>query len=272
MTNEPVALASAAQPRRSLGSGGRRAPAAAAQPRGHLRQPRRRRTTSSRAMAPRRCARRTSTSCSRPTRSRSTPRSRSPSSCLLPTGSSGRTRSSAPAGGQKTTSRICRSCACVRRQARARRRSGSSSCSLAPPQYEAGGQEKTNQRVHTRAGELTIPSFTYLALAEWKPIETHHGVPIARPEMMALANMLHHPSIREDLMRDAGDWKRLNKDLGRVLAMAHLTLERDRREGTDEFDQWAQRMWDALQEQIRRGRTQAGDGRRHRHRCAAGQP
>ena len=51
----------------------------------------------------------------------------------------------------------------------------------APPQYEAGGQEKTNQRVHTRAGDFTIPSFTYLALAEWKPIETHHGVLIARP-------------------------------------------------------------------------------------------
>jgi hypothetical protein len=32
--------------------------------------------------------------------------------------------------------------------------------------------------------------------------------------------------------------------------MAHLTLERDRREGTDEFDQWAQRMWDPLQEKF----------------------
>ena len=120
----------------------------------------------------------------------------------------------------------------------------------APPRYETGAQEKTNQRVHTRAGHFTIPSFAYLALAEWKPIKTPHGVLIARPEMMALANMLHHPFIRDDLMRDAGDWKRSNKDLCRVLAMAHLTLERDRREGTDEFDQWAQRMWDAPQEKF----------------------
>src|SRR5450756_2231669 len=50
--------------------------------------------------------------------------------------------------------------------------------------------------------------------------------------------------------RDAGDWKRSNKDLGRVLAMAHLTLERDRREGTNEFEEWPQRMWDALQEKF----------------------
>ena len=32
--------------------------------------------------------------------------------------------------------------------------------------------------------------------------------------------------------------------------MAHLTLERDRREGTNEFDEWPQRMWDALQEKF----------------------
>jgi hypothetical protein len=73
----------------------------------------------------------------------------------------------------------------------------------APRQYEAGGQEKSSQRVHTRAGDFAIPSFTYLALAEWRPIKTRHGVLIARPEMMALANMLHHPFIRDDLMRDA---------------------------------------------------------------------
>ena len=120
----------------------------------------------------------------------------------------------------------------------------------APPQYEAGGNDKTNQRMHTSAGDFTIPSFAYLALAEWKPITTQHGVLIARPEMMALANMLHHPMIRTDVMRDTPGWKRSNKDLGRVLAMAYLTIERDRRVETDQFEDWADRMWDALREKF----------------------
>lgn len=120
----------------------------------------------------------------------------------------------------------------------------------APPKYEAGSDDKTNQRVHTSAGDFTIPSFTYLALAEWRPIPTQHGVLIARPEMMALANMLHHPTIRSDVMRDTPGWKRSNKDLGRVLAMAYLTIARDRREETEEFDDWAGRMWDALREKF----------------------
>ena len=120
----------------------------------------------------------------------------------------------------------------------------------APPQYAAGGDEKTNQRVRTSAGDFMIPSFAYLALAECKPIMTQQGVLIARPEMMALANMLHHPVIRTDVMRDTPGWKRSNKDLGRVLAMAYLTIERDRREETDEFGDWADRMWEALHQKF----------------------
>ncbi len=115
----------------------------------------------------------------------------------------------------------------------------------APPEYVSGGEPKTNQRVHTSAGDFTIPSFAYLALAEWRPIATRCAVLIARPEMMALTNMLHHPVIGEALINGTA-WKRSNKDLGRVLALAYLTLERDRQAGTDEFDHWADGMWDAL--------------------------
>lgn len=119
----------------------------------------------------------------------------------------------------------------------------------APPEYVPGGEPKTNQRVHTCAGDFTIPSFAYLALAEWRPITTRRALLIARPEMMALANMLHHPVIGEALINGTA-WKRSNKDLGRVLALAYLTLERDRRAGTDEFDHWADCMWDALREKF----------------------
>ncbi len=106
-------------------------------------------------------------------------------------------------------------------------------------------QAKTLQRVQTSIGHFAICSFNYLALAECKPIDTRHGVRIARPEMMALANMLHHPRIGPELIKGTTT-KRSNKDLGRVLALAWLTAERDRRSGTEELDAWAERMADAL--------------------------
>ena len=110
---------------------------------------------------------------------------------------------------------------------------------------ENSAQAKTFHRVQTSIGHFAICSFNYLALAEWKPIETKHGMRIARPEMMALANMLHHPKIGPELITGTTT-KRSNKDLGRVLALAWLTAEQDRRNGTEELDAWAERMADAL--------------------------
>lgn len=116
----------------------------------------------------------------------------------------------------------------------------------APPQYVPGGTGKKLDRVQTSAGDFAICSFDYLALAEWQPLATEHGVYIARPEMMALSNLLHHPVISATLIGGT-DYKRANKDLGRVLALAHLTIARDRRAGIDELGEWPQRMWQALQ-------------------------
>jgi hypothetical protein len=67
--------------------------------------------------------------------------------------------------------------------------------------------------------------------------------------MMALANMLHHPTITDTLIVGTS-WKRSNKDLGRVLALAHLTIERDRRVGTEVLGEWPASMWAALQEKF----------------------
>jgi hypothetical protein len=116
----------------------------------------------------------------------------------------------------------------------------------APPEYAAGEPDKKLARVHTTAGDFAICSFDFLALAEWKPLVTQHGVRIARPEMMALSNLLHHPTIGETLMAGT-DYKRANKDLGRVLALAHLTVARDRKDNTDELSAWPRSMRDALQ-------------------------
>lgn len=116
----------------------------------------------------------------------------------------------------------------------------------APPAYRPGEAAKKLQRVRTRTGDFAICSFDYLALVEWEPLPTRCGLRIARPELMALANMLHHPVIGDALIANTED-KRSNKDLGRVLALAHLTIVRERRDETDELERWPASMWAALQ-------------------------
>jgi hypothetical protein len=56
------------------------------------------------------------------------------------------------------------------------------------------------------------------------------GVRIALPEMMALANLLHHPTIEEAVMGQpffGRKIKRSNKDLGRVVELAFLVDRQD---------------------------------------------
>jgi hypothetical protein len=135
----------------------------------------------------------------------------------------------------------------------------------APPAFEPGAPGKKLRRVETSIGHFAICSFDFLALAEWQPLETAQGVRIARPEMMALANLLHHPVVADTLI-DGTDYKRSNKDLGRVLALALLTSRRDRRDGTQEMEAWPGRMWSALKDKFGdeapRLATQAGAGLR----------
>ena len=88
-------------------------------------------------------------------------------------------------------------------------------------------------RLKTSVGHLGIASFGYLALPSLDPIMTDSGIAIARPEMMALANLLEHPAIGTQTMSGgfAGrpGVKRSNKDLGRVVAIARLATGEDER-------------------------------------------
>jgi hypothetical protein len=83
-------------------------------------------------------------------------------------------------------------------------------------------------RIETKHGHFGLPSFGFLSLANYEPISTELGIYIARPEMMALANLLEHPVIGTDVMSGgfAGltGIKRSNKDIGRVLALARLAV------------------------------------------------
>lgn len=114
---------------------------------------------------------------------------------------------------------------------------------VAPP--PGADKAKDFQRVSTAAGHFALYYFRFLALAEEDPLRTDFGILYARPEMMALANLLHHPRIAPDLMAGTTD-KRSNKDLGRVLALAWLAMEKDR----DALDSWHPRWLAALRKRF----------------------
>lgn len=101
------------------------------------------------------------------------------------------------------------------------------------------------QRLETDFGHFALCSFRFLALAERDPLPTDSGLKIARPEMMALSNLLHHPQLGTETMSGliAGRRiRRLSKDLGRVLALAYLA----EREEEDAIASWPEAWAAAL--------------------------
>ena len=116
----------------------------------------------------------------------------------------------------------------------------------APGADSDGEMIKKLDRVETQAGHFALCSFGFLGLAEQAPLNTPWGLRYARPDMMALANLLHHPTIGTAAISGgffgATPVKRANKDLGRVLALAYLSLEQDR----DAMEQWSETWRDAL--------------------------
>ena len=106
-------------------------------------------------------------------------------------------------------------------------------------------QSRQFRRLETRHGHFALCSFRFLALTEHRPIKVESGIRVARPEMMALANLLHHPEIRPETMSGLiaeRRIKRSNKDLGRVLALAWLAVARDE----DALDRWPALWLEAL--------------------------
>ncbi len=106
---------------------------------------------------------------------------------------------------------------------------------VSPPAAGEGGKQYV--RLEIEQGHFSLCSFGYLSLVEEQPILTEFGIAVARPEMMALANLLHHPVIGAETMSgmiEGRSIKRSNKDLGRVLALAFLAM----RENEDALRGW----------------------------------
>ncbi len=122
------------------------------------------------------------------------------------------------------------------------------------------GREWT--RVVLPMGHFGLPTFSFLSLTACQPHDTPYGIHYARPEMMALANLLEHPDIKPNEIGDVFEGrkiKRSNKDLGRVLAIARLSQDSD-------MQVWPRRWEEALREcfptQCRQLRKAAGSGLR----------
>lgn len=98
--------------------------------------------------------------------------------------------------------------------------------------------------VKTKDGYFGLCSFEFLSITAYKPVRTSFGIYYARPEMMALANLLSHPKISPGVMSSPYEGrkiKRSNKDLGRALALARLTPDEKIEE------EWPASFLDALQ-------------------------
>lgn len=107
---------------------------------------------------------------------------------------------------------------------------------------DSSDRDKKWKRLHTKHGDFGLPGCGFLSLTNYSPLEKEKlGIKIARPELMALANMLEHPEIKPETMSGLiqnRETKRSNKDLGRVLAIAYLSTAQN----PDSLETWSD-MW-----------------------------
>lgn len=129
--------------------------------------------------------------------------------------------------------------------------------------YEGQQSNRQFQRLETDFGHFALCSFRFLTLTEIDPLATETGLKIARPEMMALSNLLHHPRLGAETMSgqiDGRTIRRSSKDLGRVLALAFLA-DRDDEEAIEAWpERWATALRTTFPEDSERWLSNIGSG------------
>ncbi len=117
---------------------------------------------------------------------------------------------------------------------------------LTVPESENDDRKKWT-RIKLKDGFFALPSFRFLSLTTFEPISLPTlRICCARPEMMALANLLEHPVIRPEVMSSqiaSRSIKRSNKDLGRILSIAYLSRD-------DVFEAWSDHWVRALRREF----------------------
>lgn len=103
---------------------------------------------------------------------------------------------------------------------------------------EVQGSRQFMRFVLSNGEHYGLPSFQFTRVATFGAVKVESGIRVARPEMMALANLLEHPTIKPDVVKGTTT-KRSNKDIGRALALAWLNAR--------ELDSWAAKWTRALQ-------------------------
>jgi hypothetical protein len=110
-------------------------------------------------------------------------------------------------------------------------------------------------------GWYGLPSFRFMALAAENRLTSEMGLEYAAPPMMALANLLSHPTVGNDRIQ-SGTMRSLlrsAKDLGRVLALARLA---GRNETETWPNAWIEGLKNCFPDEWQELATRAGNGLR----------